>query len=506
MWWAHGLRNRSDDGRLLRCIQTGRYGLAIDVETAELVRLGPIKEPISYRQAVAQSNDVVLSLPQPKLELLVRVDGIEYRCQTTGVKKQGWAAARVIESGRFLQRFDILNLQFADADGNQLAATGRLEVIAWPDRLGMVLEVEPLASSKPDEVWKNASPVIRLAHDGVKQEAQLPKEQSETWPVNQKRAVSISLLPGAKQIPASVDSKHITATDVNGGKKSVISGNQATGWCEIDLDQIRPLGEHNDAIERVTLRLENPSAEPKVARLLFKKGGGGFRVRGISALTGISPMLRDSLGNPTGIPVQISKNWHRKQGEFALYQGPWFHGFSMLRLPPNSRVECELTLAYAHWGGLPAASHAQLSLIGWGSNQLWDESALGAWGESICFEPDQGQRGGAVLDTRPLMVWALKNDEKRKWNWTNNVGGADFLVYYDSKGNKQWNSRMRTAYRRYGPCQTEVTYAGRSADSKIDLQTTVGIYRSDDIVRGVYRFRYDVRKEVDFSQRTALYE
>ena len=50
------------------------------------------------------------------------------------------------------------------------------------------------------------------------------------------------------------------------------------------------------------------------------------------------------------------------------------------------------------------------------------------------------------------------------------------------------------------PNLTEVTYAGVSQDKKIALQYTISIYRTDDITRGVYRFRYDVKEKVDFSK------
>ena len=59
---------------------------------------------------------------------------------------------------------------------------------------------------------------------------------------------------------------------------------------------------------------------------------------------------------------------------------------------------------------------------------------------------------------------------------------------------------MKARYRRYCPVLTEVTYAGRSHDAKIDLQYTVCLYRTDDVTRGLYRFRYDVRQPDDFSR------
>ena len=169
-------------------------------------------------------------------------------------------------------------------------------------------------------------------------------------------------------------------------------------------------------------------------------------------------------------------------------------------MPARTTLELEYTSVNALWGGVPAASHAQLCLVGWGNNQLWEEAAIGSWGESLCFEPDQGQRGGAVLDTRALMVWGMGDKPKKKWGWTHNVGGADFLVYYHAPRRKQWSSRMRTRYRRCCPVLTEVTYAGRSHDGKIDLRYTVSLYRTDDVTRGVYRFRYDVRRPVTFDR------
>jgi hypothetical protein len=207
-------------------------------------------------------------------------------------------------------------------------------------------------------------------------------------------------------------------------------------------------------------------------------------------------VLRDAQGNPTGIPVQLSKNWHsRPAGD--VYQGPWFHGISQIHLPPHAKLELELTIAYGHWGGVPAASHAQLTLIGWGANQLWDESALGAWGESICYEPDQVQADCLICDVRPSMVSGVYDNGA--WEWTNNVGGGDFFRAFDAQGQRLPPARMRTVYARQGPCLTEVTYAGRIGDG-IEQHVTVSLARTDDIVRGTYHLRLDVKKAMDFSR------
>ena len=213
-------------------------------------------------------------------------------------------------------------------------------------------------------------------------------------------------------------------------------------------------------------------------------------------ITGVSAVLRDLEGNPLGIPVQLSKNWHvdRSAGEYA---GQWFHGISEVRLPGNSQTEMELTLAYGHWGGVAAASHAQLSLIGWGTNQRWDQSALGSWGESICFEPDQVQGKCTVTDVRPLMVTPMNGSGQ--WGWTNNVGGADFFRLFDTAGNRRFHQGMRTRYIRQGPCLTEVEYSG-FIGNEIDHSIFVSLGRTDDLVRGTYRIRLDVKEDLDFSR------
>jgi hypothetical protein len=58
---------------------------------------------------------------------------------------------------------------------------------------------------------------------------------------------------------------------------------------------------------------------------------------------------------------------------------------------------------------------------------------------------------------------------------------------------------MRTAYERQGPCLTEVTYAGRLGEG-LEHAATVSLARTDDLVRGTYRLRLDVRQATDFSR------
>ena len=365
------------------------------------------------------------------------------------------------------------------------------------------------AFSQPREVWKEAALEIGLtARNGRR----LGRTESKACSDEAWQEASVTL--DARDILACTESgagaflhrmfagKPLTLQPVSVQSVALTNGlacpvtcDAARGWSRITLDDVEaalPPGaaqSTNDKLDRIRLALSNPAPVEQPVRLLFDKRKG-------LSITGVSAILRDAAGNPTGIPVQLSKNWHGRP-DGGVYVGPWFHGFAFIRLPPQTCVELELTLAYGHWGGVAAASHAQLCLIGWGSNQLWDQSALGSWGESICYEPDRVQAQATILDVRPVMVKSMNNNSE--WGWTHNVGGGDFFRLFDKDGRCVFPARMRTAYLRQGPCLTEVTYAGRLGDG-IEHAATVSLGRTDDLVRGTYHLRLDVKKPVDFSR------
>ena len=338
-----------------------------------------------------------------------------------------------------------------------------------------------LASERrPKLRWKNPQFKIRLRSGGKSLEAKS----------RQGKAAALVLNPRTlKELSSSLE------LQISAGAHPV-KYDHALGWHQIDLDGSKAIGKGNDIIERVPLTLKNLSDKDQVARLMFSKSGRGLRGRLGSAITGISAILCDEQGEPTGIPVQLSKNWHNEYGA-GVYKGTWFHGITQLCLPAGREVKLQLVLANAHWGGVAAASHAQLSLIGWGSNQRWEQSALGSWGESLCYEPGQGQGRCMITDVRPLMLSPMNG--KGQWGWTNNVGGGDFLKLVDREGRRQFHQGMKTKVFRQGPCLTEVEFSGRIGKGiQHSVKTSLG--RTDDLVRGTYRLRMDVSEPVDFSR------
>ena len=182
----------------------------------------------------------------------------------------------------------------------------------------------------------------------------------------------------------------------------------ARGWYRVEIPNESGKKPNIASLQRIRVHLQNRETEPQVVRLNFARDGG------VSAITGLVPLLRDSRQNPTGIPVQISKNWHRREGKTFLYQGGWLHALTMLKIPGGFEGDLEFCIARNLWGTVPLASHAQLCLIGWGTDQLWDQAAIGSWGESICYDPDVCLNRSVIDDVRPLMVTQM-NSTNGKW-------------------------------------------------------------------------------------------
>ena len=715
MHWAGGLPIKGGFG--IRVIETGRYFFALDTRTLSAVAFGPRHStPVPYHP---EPGDVDGSLPEHfrlrksvpwqserpgQLSLSLTTDGETYQVKR-GKPWDGKEGPRLIASGRYLQRADVLGLELENTEGKSLAGEFRLETVAWPDRLNIILHARPALLPIPEgeacfglhgggfgltgtnhltvpdspvfgapqftfelwayvpadassatklgpwiacrganeetpggfgftlqgkrvagrinltggragartlfsstdlrtEAWNhlaltcdgqelvlflNGTPAARMPAGSLRQPGQgalhlgrrgdgngdghhfkgaldevrfhpkaltaaevgaiaarraaptpddglslsfrsdgvsSPSRQRAVWKDVKMRMSLRDNEAGdwrmARATPADESGWHrgvleatpgysdriiedvaLIAEDKETGSPLPVTRDPALGCLRVDLDSVRGAGQGNDLLERVRLKFRKPANREGVARILFTKTGAGLRHATGVPITGITAVLRTPDGTPTGIPVQLSKNWHSRPEEDEL-ASTWFHAATLLRLPSTRpEAELELALAYGHWGKLPAVTHSQLSLVGWGSNQLWDQAALGSWGESFCFEPDQAQRGCAVLDVRPLMVTPMRGG---RWQWTHNVGGADWirLSVAPQPGLFVPRADMRTTYLSQGPCLSRVLYSGRTGLS-LRHSTEVSIGRTSDIARATYRLRLDVDANT-FFRRFVLFQ
>ena len=371
--------------------------------------------------------------------------------------------------------------------GTKLDAEGRIELVATPRQLRLLFELMPRTELRDVEI------VVELNQQDTPTAG---KRHFDLIAAGERRAAGLAWPPDEAAVQG--DGLTVMANDREGGAPLPVHRDELRGWHCVDLPERQwSIADEPDRLDRFPLRVTNESQHTRTCLVLFAFEGAAFQ-----GITGMCPILRDREGVPTGIPVQISKNWHQQKDRRFLYEGPWFHAFAEVPVEAGKTWEGELAITYARWGGVPAASHAQLCLVGWGTNQLWDQAAIGSWGESITYDPDINLNRSMIDDVRPLMVTGMSGGQ---WEWTCNVGGGDFLAFFDAAGHRQFLTRMRTAYLSQGPNLTDVVYAGITADGSIAARIEVSTPRCDDVNRAYHRLRYDVLADTAFS-RLAFYQ
>lgn len=90
----------------------------------------------------------------------------------------------------------------------------------------------------------------------------------------------------------------------------------------------------------VGLVVRNSNTEDEVVRLTISRNFPSWdnsysTSRPSAEITGLSVVLRDINGHPTGIPLQISKNWHDEDTEPG-YHGYWWTVNLILRVPAQT--------------------------------------------------------------------------------------------------------------------------------------------------------------------------
>ncbi len=478
LWWAEGapyyLDMKTPGMPAVICMQSGTLGLALDTRTLTFPHAGRFARAFDLEAALERGREAVMALPPRALEARIVRGGVAFACTGRGTppKDEFFFPVRFVESGRFLQRIAIEGLQFADAAGKRLEGQGRAELAFWPDRLTLTLQVDAREGE------------LRLAVG--------------------ERAASVDLA-NAREVTLEIfkpEAERATL-DAGGGARSEWDARLGAYVVRLPTSPWRNAKgtyypeEELDRLDRHRFTVVNDGDAERVAAIMFIPDEVG-------AITGLTPMLCDPDGTPSGLPVQLSKNWHSRPEKGAvMHQGQWLHACAFVRAAPRARREFVFTIAYARWGGVPAASHAQLCLIGWGHNQFWEEAAIGSFGESICYEPGRVQRRCFVDDVRPFMT--LPAPTAKPHGWAGNAGGGDFLVWIDAAGDYRGFRGTRVDFRAQGPCLTDVRYVEETAGGEIAARMQVSIARSDDYLRAFHRIRYDVRAPVTW-RRLAFYQ
>ena len=528
--------------RKVRHVSAGTYGLVFDTAAGDLLHMGRLAAPPGgAEEALHAENSTLEALPTSTASYSVTLDGVDHTAD--GFLGSGGSAdipGRLIDGGRFMNRLDIPEVSYSGAPD----LAGSIVLAAMPRHFALTQRAEVPAGGA-------ASAAIHVHLGGAALTG-----LSTTAPVAGGRGLRMTdatgegwvfLVPEVPGTTASVTvdaSGGITATRSHGAaaagdelavsilamRTEGLSAAQLDAYVDpganvqvryaqqdrqgqlvetladatfepergvflVELDLLTNVGaptwptwsdpSHQTWYNRHRIVLESTAAESVSIPIAFD-----MEADVIASITGGCAMLRDLDGEPLGVPVQISKNWHETTSPRR-----WYHFYSTPLLPAGGTHELEFTVASGSWGSCFAASHAQLSLIGWGQDQQWDESALGCWGESITYDPDLTLQRSMLDDVRPFLT-----QSQSQYNWSGNVGGGDFFTYRAPNGSRDRLVRLRSHYAAQGPNLTDVTYAGRTHDGRVSATVRTRLGRTDDVVRAYYDLEYEFHDTVSYSR------
>jgi len=331
-------------------------------------------------------------------------------------------------------------------------------------------------------VWNDA--IMRIVLKAGDLEWRQQKQFEGEWTVGERHRVTLTCdMPGEIPVPDDVKVRVSSHSD----QSFPVSFSELTNCFTVRVEDFKNTWKHLGRADRgaannydeFTIEVDNPSGTD--LEIPFQ-----FHMIHPAGISGLVPLLCDEDGRPTGIPVQLSKNWH---------QGIYLKAFTML--PAKVGVtRYTFRIVYGFYGTVPSASHSQLSLVGWGGNGRWDQLAIGSWGETFCLDMDMSPTDIAITDVRSLFL--RNGKEGAMWTWSDGGWGGDWLGIRNPAGEKLAFSGLKTAYLAHGPCLTDVRYEGSyGSGPEVDLSATIRTLRTDDYARTFNTLRYRFNQEVD---------
>lgn len=537
MWWRDGFNK---GGKQQINMQTGNYGVGINTSNGKITNLGAL-EGITEAEAAKADNQLIDGLDEITTSYFIFNDNQDMKYTGTVAIGGGNISSRILESGRYINRIDVMSLKFNGLKG----AVGRVEIAAMPQYLALELGI-----FSPDEKREDIGAGIRftvpeqysavyssdravtLAKDNgegftvvVPEDADMEldgKQLTIKRKLKIKRSktdgLSVVVIP-SKSASGQDAVNYLAAEQLEAnavqilpkeGREQQTELDISKGYLSVDLKRMSS-GRHYSSdeelnkIDSLKLSITNNSDADITIPVQLINESGDFPVEGMSC------MLRDAeTGEPTGNHVQVCRNWHSyttdKNGNYAasndpkrLWSGTWFHGYTLLDIPAGKTVTYEVDVIYAKWGGVLACSHSQLCLAGWGGNyQQWETSTLGGFSDSFCYDIEKAHgTGAAINDILPVLSYGTSG---QKYRWSTGVSGSDFFALYDKNGKEIPLKQLTTRFIKQGPCITEVAYSGITKDESVKVDIKANMSRTNDAAKAIYTVRYEFLKDVEFSR------
>ncbi|MBQ7994837.1 MAG: hypothetical protein IJ247_01285 [Bacilli bacterium] len=516
MWHLDGLRGI--ENRL--CFQSKNYEMVVDSLSGKLIKADVNKEKAN------KSFD--LNIHDISMDFFAKIDGSYYPLTEPGTN------GRIVDSGRYINRWNTVDLKVA-GKGNSYNI--KCEYVAAQDYVAInhymytelagsydfklsldfaCYSLTPLNDSRGIKAIDNEGNgfvIIKQDKNDEKTTFSFTGTKVDVEYSGIDVPTKLFTGKGVFLIPITANDDSLVKSFISSEEAIISAKDDTSGTLDVrysSLDGVHyvdtnPLYYESQSTasgrttyENISFSIENQNDDEIHPNICF------FKTKATS-ITGMSPTITDESYNPTGEDVQISKNWHifsSTPGDRNYIdsdylrdsEGPWYHGYVSFDVEENSAISRRYRLAYGAWGETYAASHAQLSLIGWGGNQIWDQSAIGSWGESITYDPDLCNGRSFINDVRPFMV-KDSTGGNNEFDWSGNVGGADFLKYIEDKEQSIINQRI--TYISQAPNVTDVIYSGVTENGKIRTSIRSNLGRTNDIVRNFYTIEYVFLEEAN---------
>ncbi len=518
--------------------QAPAYALSVDTSSAKITGMTPVKYDDEYLVLLDSADFDAIADTTYTISAgggTLRSDGTVD--DAVGYVEPGTRYARLIEGGRNMQKVDICSINYAN-HGSFLVAdnfSGRIEIAAQREYFALNYEVFNAGDTIPgakigfsidfgNSFIKNAvnadgsvsvydktgrgftflsnnTSVTADVRDGIVSFEAEGVELGSKW--NGFGIIAKPFFNGESSARSIIAQKSLTGTATSvypySGRQQKVNYDENRGVYVINVDS-RYMTESETDYEKVAFSVTNNSDENVRISVAFEKA---YTLKDDFNQLGYCPMVCDAItGEPTGIDVQISKNWHSAiSADSPFYEkcGYWSMCYAVLDIPAGQTVSYKYVCAYEFWGGVSSVSHAQLCLIGYNGNWIWDESALGASCENVCYDPDMCLGRAVIDDVRPYNT-ACETGNYVRYRWSDNIGGADFLWYKDNNSVRHNTIGNLVNYVSQGPNMTDVVYAGVTDDGAIQSRVNIRMGRTDDVVRCYYTLNYTFLKDTNFSQ------
>lgn len=550
--WQHGGVLRRDK---LVMVQTGYYGMSFDPQTAKITRLGPLGNPISAAAAATEDDSIVMNLPEIE-DMQYGVVLSDGNCSNVSsvipmyvngeivqFKDERASALRILDSGTFQQRADIMTMAYENV--SQMRA--RAEFACNPGSMQYTYQAISYIPREPVELYitmKLEDSYNSCEYIGENTLVVYDKNYNGyIFSCDQESGVNLTyengiFRAGKKDVSINEESYAgftFSIKPAAGITRQTVREYLAQNGLKIDTQMLAPHTKEKgevfyDAVtgaytletpdssmfkdfyaestmnvyERMITTLYNPADVPVTVLLNFYKP---YSPQANYADSGPAPCLRDAVtGEPIGLPVMISRNPHVYPVEpEPLYNATWANFYTYITVLPGQVLQFEFTNAYAKWGETFASSAAHLCLIGWGGNQSWIVSSIGSFGEAFCYDPDLSHKCSLGTDGHALLCLPNSYGTMKKYTWTPGPGGSDYFVYYDQNNQKQHLVNIKVEYNSYAPNIAKFTLNGYTLDGKAKAELTFTLGRTDDVNKVLQHFKYTVLEDINYT-RLAFYQ